>query len=285
VNNDTYTPPNGYKIHDNFYVDITETSNINWKEYHHWTGRIFGKNSTEYIEATPDTTVWMGETMYDSTLMVDYYRDYKYDDFPVVGITQTQAMKFSKWRSDRVFEGMLIVAKKINNTTLEQDENTYFTIEKYLSGNFWGYPADTTMAFIPQYRLPAKDEVKEIAASAIANFNAYITNCKSKLCKKCNTLETISNSKLNHSENYELYGSPTRSTKIDCRDESFLDVHNFIGNVAEWTMGYSEIYGGSWNDEFSDDSSTTTIFTENTKSCFIGFRNVCILKPVNEITY
>ena len=55
----TFTPPGTVKVTDKFYFDKTEVSNVNWREYENWNMRTYGKNSDEYINSLPDTTVWV----------------------------------------------------------------------------------------------------------------------------------------------------------------------------------------------------------------------------------
>ena len=275
-----FVPSNGFEIEKDFFVDRSEIRNIDWKEYHHWIKRIFGKESIEYSDALPDTLVWQGYTVLDTLLIKKYYRSADFDNFPVVGITQSQAMKFSKWRSDRVFEMMLIESRMIDPTFLKQNFDNYFTIERYLSGNFFNYKPDTAIKFIPKFSLPTSQEVEDINKKVNENIHAYFENCKKKYCRECKGINFIANSLENHKNNHELYSSPTRPSNIDCLNKSFLEVHNLIGNVSEWTIGYLEIFGGSWKDEIVNDTIVVSKVNKS-KSPYIGFRNICKLEPVN----
>ncbi len=274
-----FVPPNGFEIGDKLFIDKSEVTNIDWKEYQYWNKLVFGKESIEYIKTTPDTTVWLDGARPDSSLMINYYRSPKYDKFPVVGVTQEQVMQYSNWRSDRVFEMLLINSKIIEVTGHMQDSSSYFTVEKYLSGNFFDYKPVASISFIPKFSLPSSTEITEINAIVKENIDSHFAKCKSKICKECKDAGSIVNSKKNHSQNYDLYMAPTRPSDIDCSEESFLEVHNLIGNVAEWTNGYLEVFGGSWQDEISNNDINIQK-VDHQKASFIGFRNICKLEAI-----
>src|SRR5690242_18474881 len=91
-----------------FYIDETEVSNVNYREYTYWLGRVFGQTYPKvYYSALPDTLVWRSQLAYNEPLVEYYFRHPAYNDFPVVGVTWEQAAKFCKWRSDRVNEMLL----------------------------------------------------------------------------------------------------------------------------------------------------------------------------------
>jgi hypothetical protein len=268
-----FVPPNGFELDKNIFVDKSEVSNIDWKEYLYWLARVFGKESSEYIEAYPDTTVWLGESNLDSLLLKNYYSNFEFDNFPVVGITQEQAIKYSKWRSDRVFEMLLINRDKIEPRP-DQNSTNYFTAKRYFSGNYFDYKPDTTIHLLPKYSLPSLHEIELLNDKVIVSIDDFFDNCKNKICKECIGINSRINSLENHSINYDLYNSPTKPSHIDCFNKSFLEVHNLVGNVSEWTMGYLEIYGGSWKDKITD-NKLETVKVDQAKSCYIGFRNIC----------
>src|SRR5271157_3807732 len=101
-------PPNMVIVQDNFYADITEVTNLDYREFVYWTAKIFGYTSTKYTSILPDTTVWTtGTDSNCKTCVTDYFRNSKYNDYPVIGISYEQAVSYSHWRSDRVYELLL----------------------------------------------------------------------------------------------------------------------------------------------------------------------------------
>ncbi len=98
--------PGVVKVSNSLYYDQTEITNLNWNEYLHWIAEKSGRKSAEYQDAFPDTNVWGGNGCCDSVMMNLYLRHPEFRDYPVVGVTQTQAMRYCAWRTDRVKENL-----------------------------------------------------------------------------------------------------------------------------------------------------------------------------------
>src|SRR5688572_8963355 len=137
VNYDWNTIPRRVTV-SSFYMDETEVSNLAYREYLHWTYRVFIANFPEiYRKALPDTLVWR-EKMAFNEPYVDYYlRHPAYADYPVVGINWLQANDYCAWRTDRVNEYILVREGIIehNPTPTEAD---YFNTDQYLAGKWTG---------------------------------------------------------------------------------------------------------------------------------------------------
>ena len=61
-----------------------------------------------YSEALPDTLVWRDKLGYNEPFVTQYLRHPAYKNYPVVGVSWTQASDFCIWRTDRVNERILI---------------------------------------------------------------------------------------------------------------------------------------------------------------------------------
>lgn len=91
-------PPNTIWLSSNLYIDKTEIANIHWLEYLHYLEKDSGK--VYYKNALPDTSVWLA---YGDSLRWKHYLRYPaYRYFPVVGVTQAQAINYCRWRSEVV---------------------------------------------------------------------------------------------------------------------------------------------------------------------------------------
>lgn len=92
-----YTPPGTVKIKgQSFYVDQREVTNAAWAEYLYSLKKRFGEDSEGYKNALPDSVVW--HSAYSGKLRFSS----SYADYPVVGVSAKQALKYCQWRSSQV---------------------------------------------------------------------------------------------------------------------------------------------------------------------------------------
>ena len=119
-----------------FYMDETEVSNIDYREYLYWIDRVYGDTFPQVIlSALPDTLVWREELSYNEPFVETYFRHPAYDDYPVVGVNWEQSREYAKWRTDRVNEFMLI-EKGILNPNADQKGSDNFNTKAYLNGQY-----------------------------------------------------------------------------------------------------------------------------------------------------
>lgn len=297
------TPPNGIKISDSLYCDQTEINNLNWMEYMFWNKKTFGAQSYEYISTLPDTSVWL-ET--DSCLhsYVKYYlRHPAYRNYPVVGVSQNQAEKFSKWRSDRVFEYLLVKHKVIEFDTAQTRES-YFTIEKYFKCELQNVISDIKVHYYPKFRLPSITERQLILAYSDSIDKTGFEKYNSKKCSYYNESYPKIWSNIIPCVKDTFKIDPTRAVYMNCTSKKIKPIYNLRGNVNEWTSEVNIATGGGWKDRTEDillkdtfDLSRNTsisfgstkrkhqitdVYNLEIKNAWTGFRNVCEWKKWEE---
>lgn len=266
-------PPGTIKIADNFYCDKYEVSNLGYREYCYWMNLVYGKDSLEIKSFWPDTTVWNSCSWEYSSL---YFRHPALNNNPVVGISQQQALDFSKWRSDRVFETILIRNKFITPNTNPTPEN-HFTIERYFGDSLSNYLTTEKAKYYPQYRLPTSEE-----RTIILKYNDQFLLKKNKKnwtkesLMRCNQFNFCLNNK---SFNEIFNDGATYPGVYLCPNEKSMLCH-IRGNVREWLSEPKQVAGGSWNDPINVilEKDIDTIKVNNSNFNYsdnsTGFRNI-----------
>jgi len=256
--------PNGILIGDNFYVDKTEISNINYKEYLHFLKTWYSDKSL-YLKAFPDTTVWVVLDTCLADLVSDYFRNPKYDELPVVGISFFQAENYTKWRQDRVLEMMLIQSKRIQKIF---EIDNVFSCERYFSGGIKKLKPKDTSSFYLEFSIPSIDawNVAKVYQDSLNIING------------CQDQQSIWYDK--STDFCKLKVIPTTLVSWGCMTTQSNIIHNFLGNVSEWSSDGKTCTGGSFVNKL-DDIKSTSIRPANKPAAWLGFRNVARWKKWN----
>ena len=85
---------------ESFYISATEVTVAEWfLFYEDMVERYGDKEAEKYY---PEINPWVREFSfsYYQKMAENYWTDYQYDDYPVLGVSWTQAMDFCKWMSE-----------------------------------------------------------------------------------------------------------------------------------------------------------------------------------------
>ena len=256
------------KISSNFFADYTEITNLNWIEYIFWTERVFGENSQEHLATIPDKNVWINEYPCLIDFSEYYYGHPSYRNYPAVGISQKQAIEHCKWRSDRIFEILLIKEGVLEHNPNQNSEN-YFSIDNYYNGKYNNTPPDLKYNIYPHYKLPSEKEWIEVKDYFLSN-KGKIKKCKQKYCSlhlKTTALPEMYN--INPCLKDSLVDEPTKS--VQCFRNKKIGYYMY-GNVSEWLSTENQYIGGSWRD--TSKTNFDTVLKSEYPTDYIGFRAV-----------
>ena len=270
--------PGCVQISENLFCDRFEVTNYNWLEYMYWTLRVYGEESPKYQSCKPDALVWTkldaGLTFYTEM----YLRHPTWQNHPVVGISQKQAEDFSKWRSDRVFE-FILIKNNILEWNPDQHEGTHFTIERYFNSEHLEMVPDKEMLYYPHYSLPSIDNWMMALNFSDSLNHFYLDRCHSDYCKQCLSMYPDIYADIKIAQLLDSTSGIYATTPVDRQyiPHKKNSIYNLLGNVAEWTSADDVAIGGGWYDN-------KTKIIEGLKSslkesnAWTGFRNVCVWK-------
>lgn len=260
-----------------FYMDESEVSNVMYREYLSWIGRVYGMDYPQvYEQALPDTFVWRHPLAYNEPYVKYYFRHPSYNDYPVVGVNWVQASKYAEWRTDRVNEMLLVREGILEPHTIDQINEESFNTEAYLAGQYdvgekkgiktpSGERRKVRMEdgiLLPEYRLPTEAEW-EYAALSHAGEALYenVNTGKTYPWTSTSLRKEEGNYRGKMMANYQRGRGDLMGVASDPNDQASaptevraywpndFGLYNMAGNVSEWVM---DVYRPLSLEDFND---------------------------------
>lgn len=200
---------------DYLYMAETEVTNGQYKDFLNWLKK---RRPSEYYANLPDTAQWRNNFAYGEPYVDYYFQHPAYKNYPLVNISQKQAINYCNWLHDSLAH--------------------YFAIKKINIGEFI-------------VRLPTEKEWMMAAKGGLPETAVYpwkgdgIRKIDGKEKRRGYRLLNCKTGDINYAGGlYDQNGFITMN--VESYWPNGFGLYNMSGNVAEWLSEPAKTKGGSW---------------------------------------
>lgn len=228
-------------VKDSLLMSAYEMSN---GEYNAYLKDLKSQNQiAAYQLALPDTTVWVNDPKLQNNepFMLFYFQYPAYSDYPLVGVTQQQAIDYCKWLTNKTNNDPKRVFKKVLIRLPTKAEWRYAARASDSDKIYpWKglYVRNSKGIFLANFRVIGEENLIQDSFGKITGDRVY----RSKFIKKSNNNDTIY-------EEFTVFESEYQNfitTQVESYFPNELGLYNMAGNVSELVAEKNQYIGGDW---------------------------------------
>ncbi|MEM6770138.1 MAG: hypothetical protein AAF597_06095, partial [Bacteroidota bacterium] len=157
--------PGMTQIGENLFMDEVLITNSDYAFFMFWDHQVkYPEDTTFFLDYPSDTSYYIKRFGLFSTDFDQYYDNnteiYRghpaYMNHPLIGVSMSNAKKYTRWRQHRIMEATLIDAKLIDPNTIR---NSPITLEEVLKGEVKFKPTKLKQIAIPILSLPTTEDI------------------------------------------------------------------------------------------------------------------------------
>lgn len=227
---------------DSLYIGKTEVTN---KEYLEFTKYIEQNYSGTYSSVLPNSSMWESVPNKPKAYELYYFKHPAYKNYPVVNITNAQAVQFCKWKAEMLNE-------KLQKIHLSKRDSVKLIRVRLPNREEWRAAA---LGTLPSYSKYAWAGTRMRDEDGLFRCRFRYTKGKIKVGKKV------------------MKASDDLLSPVNAFAPNSIGIYNMCGNVAELLDQDSIAVGGHWQ-AFEDEVTINSFIPVKKESPIIGFRYV-----------
>ena len=197
------------------FMAESEVSNQEYRIYLDWLKK---HKPNEYFANYPDTSKWGSTSTYCAPYIQYYFQHPAYKNFPLVNLTQRQALNYCAWLHDSLAKYF-----EAQNSSIAQFVVRLPTEQEWMHAARGGLPQSAIYPWEGNSHQMTKGKKKHL--------NKWMLNCKS------GNLYSI-----HYSDQFSFI-----TTQVQSYWPNGYGLYNMSGNVSEWIAETGKTKGGSWN--------------------------------------
>jgi formylglycine-generating enzyme required for sulfatase activity len=233
--------PSKRVVVDSFYIYAHEVSN---NDYHLFLNELKVKDMQQYVKMAPDTAVWNHKPQFQEPYYNYYFWHPAYGDYPVVGVTHTQAEAYCNWLTEKYMSQEKRKFKKVKFAlpTLYQWEYAAIGGAKDYADFPWKGPFMRNAKGLPMANFMKMPE------SSIKKETFYVKDSAGGYKEVKIPVASSFGALGVYDQKYESMAPSDCLAPVDSYWPNGYGLYNMAGNVKEYVRENGITKGGGWKD-------------------------------------